>query len=334
MLSTVLLTMSTSPSYEFSLVIFTVFSQVSIGLSMVGLIFGRAACRCGGSGLLHQGHSELSPRTISKHARRLRCLWASNALIMTVALVASLFHLGHPSKAHTALLNLQGAWLSREILAFGMYFGLLLITLIAFILKNQALKKNPQTSVNPPQSSAKLIYELASILTVATGIMALIASSLAYTPPAHTAINNILPFIFFTITTLGLGFAFGLSFLPTAHLPSSPQDEPKNAHQKLYRSLACICAATLLVGLVVYLIIPCVWFSGTPIMQLTATQWLASPWFWGHLLFTFLWPLLILWRYARMPRWLPFIMLLGAIMGRMSFFADTVSTAVLIGYPL
>lgn len=333
MLPYALYTMSPMPSYEFSLVIFTVLSQVSIGLSMVGLMFSRAIC----NGIILHRSPENSPLFFIQHSRRLLCLWACNVFIMAIALGASLFHLGYPFEAYKALTNLQGAWLSREILAFGLYFGFMCITLFSFILKKRAYTKYSQTK--NISSTPKLVYELSSILTVAVGVIALITSSVTYAPPAQTAINNILPMVFFSITTMGLGFAVGLCFLPQANFGQAQtstieaQTGRVNAHQKLYRNLACMCAASLLVGFIVYLIIPCVWLSGGAIMQMTAAQWLVSPWFWGHMLLTFLWPLLILWRCAYMPRWLPIAMFIGACMGRMSFFADTVSTAVLIGYP-
>lgn len=332
MLPFAIYTLTPVPSYEFSLVIFTVLSQLSIGLSMVGLMFSRAICQ----GVILHRSQEHGPSFFMKHSRRLLCLWSSNVVIMAVALGASLFHLGYPLEAYKALTNLQGAWLSREILAFGLYFGLMLVTLIAFILKKRSYTNSAHNEAVP--NAPKLIYELASILTVAVGVIALITSGVAYAPPAQTAINNILPLLFFSITTLGLGFAVGLCFLPQMSFtrPQASTDSqvaPVNAHQKLYRGLACICAASLLVGLVVYFIIPCVWLSGGTVMQMTAAEWLASPWFWGHMLLTFLWPLLILWRCARMPQWLPLVMVVGAFMGRMAFFADTISTSILMGYP-
>lgn len=331
------------PSYEFSLVIFTVLSQVSIGLSVVGLMFSRSICRYAQLDNMAPNMNTVDsedgcPPLLPQHGRRLQCLWYCNVIIMAMALFASLFHLGQPWKAPMALNNLHGAWLSREILAFGLYFGLMLVTCCALFMKNRGRgyrrggPSGQNESTNPPVRLSILFYDLGSMLTVAMGFTALIASSLAYAPPALAAIHNILPFIFFSITAVGLGSALGLVFMPK-HGGEKPLESASVVHHKLYGRLMCICGGTLLVGLAIYLIIPCVWLSGGPILQSTGARWLGSPWYWGHLLFTFLWPLLLLWRLRYMPRWLPLIMVMGAFMGRMSFFADTISTALGMGYP-
>ncbi len=55
----------------------------------------------------------------------LRPLLAANALgFGLLALVASVFHLGRPLYAFRAVLGLRHSWLSREIVAFGLFAGL------------------------------------------------------------------------------------------------------------------------------------------------------------------------------------------------------------------
>ncbi|WP_282437946.1 dimethyl sulfoxide reductase anchor subunit family protein [Desulfosporosinus shakirovi] len=47
-------------------------------------------------------------------------------VIMAIALVLSLFHLGTPSGAYRSLSNIGSSWLSREILFVGIFFVLVL----------------------------------------------------------------------------------------------------------------------------------------------------------------------------------------------------------------
>jgi len=54
-------------------------------------------------------------------------------LLMGLSLLISLFHLGRPSSAYLAVVNLKTSWLSREILAACLFFaGLLVLTISIF----------------------------------------------------------------------------------------------------------------------------------------------------------------------------------------------------------
>ena len=87
------------------LVIMLVLTQLSVGAFIAGLV-----CEGLVSGPL---------------ALALRPLQAANALLFgLVALAASLFHLGRPQFAFRAVLGLRHSWLSREIVAFGVFAAL------------------------------------------------------------------------------------------------------------------------------------------------------------------------------------------------------------------
>jgi Fe-S-cluster-containing dehydrogenase component/DMSO reductase anchor subunit len=87
------------------LVLMLVLTQLSVGAFSAGLLY-----ECLVSG----------PRVPS-----LRSVQAGNALLFgLVALTASLFHLGRPQYAFRAVLGLRHSWLSREIVAFGVFAAL------------------------------------------------------------------------------------------------------------------------------------------------------------------------------------------------------------------
>jgi formate dehydrogenase iron-sulfur subunit len=87
------------------LVIMLVLTQLSVGAFVAGLVCERVV-----SGPL---------------ALALRPLQAADALLFgLVALAASLFHLGRPQFAFRAVLGLRHSWLSREIVAFGVFAAL------------------------------------------------------------------------------------------------------------------------------------------------------------------------------------------------------------------
>jgi formate dehydrogenase iron-sulfur subunit len=87
------------------LVVMLVLTQLSVGAFLAGLVFEHWM-----TGSMIQS---------------LRSLQAGNALLFgLVALTASLFHLGRPQYAFRAVLGLRHSWLSREIVAFGVFASL------------------------------------------------------------------------------------------------------------------------------------------------------------------------------------------------------------------
>ena len=78
--------------YELPLVIFTVLSQMSVGMAL----------------LLTWGTLRGTLITTRMH-------WLVTGLVLAVASIAAVLHLAHPDRAYDALRNLKHAWLSREI---------------------------------------------------------------------------------------------------------------------------------------------------------------------------------------------------------------------------
>ncbi|MDK3076297.1 dimethyl sulfoxide reductase anchor subunit family protein [Enterobacter hormaechei] len=94
--------------YELPLVIFTVLSQMSVGMTLL-----------------------LTWRTLRDEVEGNRLYWLITGLILGVASIAAILHLAHPDRAYNALINLKHAWLSREILGatlYGATIGLAFLT--------------------------------------------------------------------------------------------------------------------------------------------------------------------------------------------------------------
>ncbi|RIK86376.1 MAG: molybdopterin oxidoreductase [Planctomycetota bacterium] len=99
------------------LVIMLVLTQLSVGAFVAGWI------------------ADLWTADVQEHA--LRPLYAASALAFgLLALAASLFHLGRPQYAYRAVLGIKHSWLSREIVAFGL-FALLAVAYAAAVAAAQ-----------------------------------------------------------------------------------------------------------------------------------------------------------------------------------------------------
>lgn len=217
---------------------------------------------------------------------RVRTEWVLAAVLVGAGLIASFFHLGHPFQAYTALRHLGQAWLSREVLGVSVF---LILTLVGVFLARDR--------VNP----------VLAWLAALAGLAVILFMGMTYAPPAFPAVNNALPMVFFLITALSLGSGFGSWFAPLEKRPW----------------LTRILTVTLIVGLVVYLIAPCIWLSGGTVMAQTGWAWLQSPLYWGRVVIGLVIPLAVLWAVKDIPVWLPVVILLGELLGRMGFFRDT-----------
>lgn len=259
---------------ELPLVVFTLLSQLAIGLVLVGAVRQFAGDGPAGTG-----------------APGLRREWLLAAGLLAAGLVASLFHLGHPGGAPRAITHLATAWLSREVLVL----GLLLAAILAAALTG-------------------LGRGLVG-LCAALGLGALLVQGMTYAPPSFPALHNGLPFVFFAVTavTLGAGAAAWLA-------PDSRQG-----------LIAGILTVGLAVGLVVFLVVPCVWLSGGTVMRETAQAYLASPLYWTHVVLGLALPLALVLKAGRIPALAPVLMLVGAVCGRIVFYLDTVHTAANLG---
>ena len=159
---------------ELSLVIFTVLSQISIGL-VVMLAVRQWAVSDG-------------PAPSS-----FRVEWIVVGVVLFVALAASLFHLGHPFGSPRAILHLGSSWLSREIVVMQI-FGILVIAALVALWKESA---NSWTLIK---------------ITALVGLVGLAVSGMVYAPPSFPALNNGVPIIFYGLTAFILGSAFSSYF--------------------------------------------------------------------------------------------------------------------------
>ncbi|MEE4240884.1 MAG: DmsC/YnfH family molybdoenzyme membrane anchor subunit [Desulfopila sp.] len=223
-----------------------------------------------------------------------RSQWGIVLAFLITGMIASFFHLGHPLQAFTTLKHLSKAWLSWELLGITLF---LCLALIGFFTGKDK-KKSP-------------VVFLAALV----GLLTLVFMGMTYAPPGYPALNNALPLVFFLLTALLLGTSFSAWFTPAEKRPL------------LFRILT----VSLIVGLVVYLLVPCIWLSGGTVTMQTAWSWLSSPLYWGRVGIGLLLPLILLWRLKDIPLWLPVIILIGELLGRAAFFKETVHAAANIG---
>lgn len=146
--------------YELPLVIFTVLSQMSVGITLI-----------------------LTLRTLQGKLESKRLYWLVSGLVLAAASVAAILHLAHPDRAYDALINLQHAWLSREILGATLYGAAVGVTFLAKGHKAPAV--------------------LASVL----GIALVAVQGMTYAAPAMVAIANGLTMLLFFITVWVMGCA-------------------------------------------------------------------------------------------------------------------------------
>lgn len=152
--------------WEWPLILFTVLGQIAIGIILM-------------LWWLDRGRDHLDTQLFKKSV-----LISGGLLIL--ALLASLFHLGHPEAAYRALAHLDSSWLSREILLF-------LLTFLAWIYLFWQSKQ--QTG------SRTLGLGITSVL----GLLGVVSSAMIYVLPRVPAWNNVGPVLFFLLTTGLLG---------------------------------------------------------------------------------------------------------------------------------
>lgn len=144
-----------------------------------------------------------------------------------------------------------------------------------------------------------------ALLTSIVGIAAVVVQGYTYAESALPAIDNAFPLVLFMLSTLVMGAAvFGQ-----------------------YRLLSGSLSALLAIVLTV----PCVWTSGSPIMQLTAQMWSMSFSYWfGTLLLLIA---LLLANKQKNPLLLSLIVILAIFSIRITFFAETPYEWMLLGMP-
>jgi len=220
--------------------------------------------------------------------------WGAAAGILLVGLLASLAHLGHPTGAVNAVKHLATSWLSREVLVTSIFLAILLLGLPLMRRK----------------SPGWLLW-----LAAAAGIVSLVFMGMTYSPPSFPAVNNLLPTVFFVLTAAVLGPAVVSWFVRGSTPPV----------------LVAVLGSVLLLALVIYLIVPCIWLSGGTVMQNTGWAWIGSPLYWLRIVLGLALPLAVVWKTRDIPVWLPLLLIAGELLGRAVFFSQTLHTAGNIG---
>ena len=168
---------------EWALVTFTILAQMSVGAFVVlGIVHYYANRKAG-----MEEANRLSDRALI-------------AIIVTLGLglLASLFHLGNPLRAPTAVTNLATSWLSREI-----FFGVIFAVLGAIFAVMQWFKLGTFAVRN-------VIAWIAALV----GLVLVYCMSRVYMIPEQPAWNTIVTTLSFYVTTLMLGvLALGAAFV-------------------------------------------------------------------------------------------------------------------------
>jgi Fe-S-cluster-containing dehydrogenase component/DMSO reductase anchor subunit len=109
------------------LVVMLVLTQLSVGAFIAWLV--------------------VEPFLTASQVSELRPIHAASSLAFgLLALSASLFHLGRPQFAFRAVLGLKHSWLSREIVAFGVFAGLAVVYSLAVVFQQSAAELLPAMS--------------------------------------------------------------------------------------------------------------------------------------------------------------------------------------------
>jgi len=217
--------------------------------------------------------------------------WLIAAGILAVALLASLAHVSYPFEAPRTIVSLSTSWLSREVLVFGLLVALMGLTGLL---------------------GAARWFVLASAMV---GLLALFVQSMVYSPPSYPAISNGLTFLNFLVTAISLGAGAAAWFAPADKHPV----------------LRAVLISSLCAALLLFLAAPCVWSSGSMVMRQTAAAYFSSPFYWTHIVAGLALPLAMVLAVRSIPFWLPLLMLVGALAGRIAFCVDTAHSATGIG---
>ncbi|MCF8304675.1 MAG: dimethyl sulfoxide reductase anchor subunit [Bacteroidales bacterium] len=159
--------------HEWSLIIFTLFTQFAVGAFVV-------------TGLVERQQQTASTQNIiiSTNAALLIIVIAA-----MVALMASFLHLGNPSNALYALNNLASSWLSREILLLSLFTG----GAILFLL------------LNFKSYGSRALRNVTAYMTALTGLLAVFSMAKVYMLETVPVWNTILTPVQFFLTAFILG---------------------------------------------------------------------------------------------------------------------------------
>lgn len=159
---------------ELSLVLFTVLSQIAVGMTiMMALRQWRVS------------EGPVSSSFVNE--------WMIAGIVVVASVIISHFHLGHPFSSPRAMLHISTSWLSREAVGGLIFVGFLWAAFVA-------LKK---------EMNAKWVLIK---VTAFTGLIFIVISGNVYSPPSFPALNNGVPILFYLLTAFTLGAAFSSYF--------------------------------------------------------------------------------------------------------------------------
>lgn len=248
---------------ELPLVLFTLLTQISVGMAVF------AALR--------------QWSTVEGSTIKARNEWITVLVLIGLGVFAAFFHLGKPLGFVRMITNLGSAWLSREILSFGLFGILTVLTFYMVFTK----------------ASKGWLFKVTALI----GLLAVFSTGMTYASAGLDAVHNILPLVFFLLTVFTLGPALASYFMDD------------HSHNLLHSILE----PSLLASLIVRFTIPFVWLSGSEVMRASGQNFLASPMHWLHLA-ALLAGVLVVRRGKNIPAWLPIVLLVGELLGRIAFF--------------
>ena len=146
-----------SSHQHFPLVVLLVLTQLSVGTFVADLVMGG-----GGSGPLEIGRPHRSLLALA---------------MGLLALAASTFHLGRPAYAFRAILGIRTSWMSREVLAFGMFAGSAMIQAALYWVEPAAAALGIGL---PPPETIERVRAGAGILVAASGVLGVVCSVMLY----------------------------------------------------------------------------------------------------------------------------------------------------------
>ena len=259
---------------EFPLVLFTLLTQMAVGMAVFAA--------------LRQWSTVEGPTTKTRNE------WIAVLVLIGLGVFAAFFHLGRPLGFVRMITNLGSAWLSREILSFGLFGALTAFTLYMVFTK----------------AAKDWLFKATALV----GLLAVFSTGMSYASAGLDAIDNVLPLVFFLLTVFTLGPAVASYFVD----------------EKFQTQLTSILSPTLLASLIVRFAISFVWVSGNAVMRVTGQNFLSSPLHWLHLA-TLLTGVLVVRRGKNIPAWLPIVLLIGELLGRVAFFALMASSGSNLG---
>ena len=170
-----------SQDAHWPLVVMLVLTQLSVGAFIAWLVF--------------------EPWLGESQVEELRPLHAASSLgFGLLALTASLFHLGRPQYAFRAVLGLRHSWLSREIVAFGLFAGLAAAYAVAVVFQQYF------SDLSPAAWQITGVKWLAWSVA-ASGIVAIFCSTMIYVFTRRECWSMTRVCVRFTLTSTLLGVA-------------------------------------------------------------------------------------------------------------------------------